>query len=85
MPEHVSIPQLIGVTVLALATLVWIFGLVRLLTQVRLDAAARDHRRALLAVPHQRRSGPAEESVELTPEEHAAFASLARQFTNSRP
>ncbi|WP_405881802.1 hypothetical protein OG762_26260 [Streptomyces sp. NBC_01136] len=86
MPEHVSILQLTGVPVLALATAIWIVGLSRLLRRARAEAAARRHYgHVLRTIPHQRRSGPAAESVELTPEEHAAFAGLIRQFSDSRP
>ncbi|MFK0024915.1 hypothetical protein [Streptomyces sp. NPDC090798] len=85
MPEHVSILQLTGVAVLALATAIWVVGLSRLLRRARTEAVVRHHGHLLRAMPHQRRSGPAAESVELTPEEHAAFAGLVRQFSDSRP
>ncbi|MCT9111673.1 hypothetical protein N4G69_39865 [Streptomyces mirabilis] len=85
MPEHVSILQLMGVAVLALATVIWVVGLSRLLRRARTEAAVRHHGRVLRAIPRQRRSGPAAETVELTPEERAAFAGLVRQFSDSRP
>ncbi|MEU2743754.1 hypothetical protein ABZ656_53085 [Streptomyces sp. NPDC007095] len=85
MPEHVSILQLMGVAVLALATVIWVVGLSRLLRRARTEVAVRHHGQLLRAMPHQLRSGPAAESVELTPEEHAAFAGLVRQFSDSRP
>ncbi|QIY71609.1 hypothetical protein HEP84_22980 [Streptomyces sp. RLB1-33] len=85
MPEHVSILQLMGVAVLALATVIWVVGLSRLLRRARTEVAVRPHGQLLRAMPRQRRSGPAAESVELTPEEHAAFAGLVRQFSDSRP
>lgn len=85
MPEHVSILQLTGVAALALATVIWIVGLVRLLRRDRSEVAPRRQGDALRAMPRQRRSGPDTESVELTPEEHAAFAGLVRQFSDSRP
>lgn len=85
MPEHVSILQLTGVTVLALATAIWFVGVSRLLRRARAVPAVRHRGQALSAMPHQQRSGPAAESVELTPEEHAAFAVLVSQFSDSRP
>ncbi|MFF2997257.1 hypothetical protein ACFVTC_22260 [Streptomyces sp. NPDC057950] len=91
MPEHVSISQLIGVAVLALLTVVWAIGLIRLTRRARAAGLlgptrpARSHGAVLRAMPHQRRSGPVAESVELTPEERAAFAGLVRQFSDSRP
>jgi hypothetical protein len=42
------------------------------------------HGDTLRALPRQRQSGPVAESVELTPEERAAFAGLVRQFSDSR-
>ncbi|MFD3926835.1 hypothetical protein [Streptomyces sp. NPDC058614] len=85
MPDHVSILQLTGVAALALATVIWVVGLVRLLRRDRSEAVPRRHGDALRALPRQRQSGPDTESVELTPEEHAAFAGLVRQFSDSRP
>lgn len=85
MPEHVSIPQLIGVAVLALATVIWVVGLSRLIRRARVGAVVRRHGTVLRAVPRQRWSGPVTESVDLTPEEHAAFAGLVRRFSDSRP
>ncbi|MEU8977521.1 hypothetical protein ACFVXW_13000 [Streptomyces sp. NPDC058251] len=84
MPEHVSIIQLIGVAVLALATVVWVVGLVRLLRRDRFEVSVWRHGDTLRAIPRQRRSGPVAESVELTPDERAAFAGLVRQFSDSR-
>ncbi|WP_393098364.1 hypothetical protein [Streptomyces sp. LN325] len=88
MPEHVSISQLIGVALLALLTVVWAIGLIRLTRRARaagLLGPTRSQGAVLRAMPHQRRSGPIAESVELTPEERAAFAGLVRQFSDSRP
>ncbi|MCX5090860.1 hypothetical protein OOK36_18540 [Streptomyces sp. NBC_00365] len=85
MPEHVPILQLMGVAVLTLATVIWVVGLSRLLRRARAGAAVRHHEQVLRALPRQRRSGPVSESVELTPEERAAFAGLVRQFSDSRP
>ncbi|WP_189186391.1 hypothetical protein [Streptomyces albiflavescens] len=84
MPEHVSMFQLVGLPVLALVTAICLVGLGRLRRRHRFEAAARRHRDMLRAVPDQRRSGPATDSVELTPEEHAAFAGLVRRFSDSR-
>ncbi|AVH58186.1 MULTISPECIES: hypothetical protein [Streptomyces] len=84
MPEHVSILPLMGVAVLALATVIWVVGLVRLLRRDRSEVAVRRDGDTLRAIPHQRRSGPAAESAQLTPEERAAFAGLVRQFGDSR-
>ncbi|MET7385362.1 hypothetical protein [Streptomyces sp. NPDC005385] len=85
MPEHVSILQLTGVAFLALATAVWVVGLARLLRGGPSGAVTPHPGEALRALPGQRRSGPDSESVELTPEERAAFARLVRQFSDSRP
>ncbi|MGW7261960.1 hypothetical protein [Streptomyces sp. NPDC054842] len=84
MPEHVSNLQPAGASVLALAAVIGVVGLVRLLRRSRSAAAPRPVG-TLRAVPGQRRSGPGAESVELTPQERAAFAGLVRQFTDSRP
>ncbi|MEU1037316.1 hypothetical protein ACFYP4_26075 [Streptomyces sp. NPDC005551] len=84
MPEHVSILQLTGASVLALATVIRVVGLVRLLRRSRPGAAVRQPGSTLGAVPCQRQSGPGTDSVELTPQERAAFACLARQFSDTR-
>jgi hypothetical protein len=97
MPEQVSILQLTGMAALTLATVIWVVGLARLLRggggrgkgrgrgRGRSEVAVRRQGDALRAIPHQRRSGPDTESVELTPHEHAAFAGLVGQFSESRP
>jgi len=88
MPEHVSILQLTGVAAVALATVVSVVGLMNLLCRGRHAPCEAPDRRlgaALLTLPRQRRSGPDTESVELTPQERAAFAGLVRQFSESRP
>ncbi|GHE00561.1 hypothetical protein [Streptomyces alanosinicus] len=82
MPEHAPTLQLIGVAVLAVATVVWAVVLMRLLRRTGLQTPARRTAAALPALPRQRRVGPALESVELTPAEQDAFAGLARQFAN---
>ncbi|MFJ8506859.1 hypothetical protein [Streptomyces avermitilis] len=96
MPEHASILQLTGVTVLALAMGVWIAILIRLLRGghggrggyggrgVRHRGEAHRRRAVLRALPRQRRAGPALESVDLTPAERDAFAGLVRQFSDGR-
>lgn len=85
MPEHVSILQLLGVTVLALATVVWVVGLVRILRRSQLQITLWRDRGALRAMPHQRGATPPHlESVELTPAERDAFAGLIRQFSDDR-
>ncbi|MEU1530411.1 hypothetical protein [Streptomyces fagopyri] len=85
MPEHVSISQLIGVAVLALVTVIWAIGLIRLARRARAAGLLRPRGAVLPAMPDQRRSGPVAESVQLTAEERVAFAGLVRQFSDSRP
>ncbi|MFF7394152.1 hypothetical protein ACFZAE_37640 [Streptomyces scabiei] len=90
MPEHVSILQLMGGTALALAAVIWVAVLVRVLRRDRdihrgrfADLARRRGQR-LRALPQQLRKGPHVEHVELTPAEQDAFAFLARQFSDDR-
>jgi hypothetical protein len=83
MPEHVSVYQLLGMTLLVLVTLGWGIGLVVMVRRGR-ARAARWHARTLPAVPHQRQVGPRRESVELTPAEEAAFAVLVRRLSAGR-
>jgi len=88
MPEHVSILQWAGVAVLAVAAVVWVMVLARLLRRGRPGsavgagawAATRTGARPLAALPRQRRNGPHRESVRLTPAEEAAFALLIRRL-----
>jgi hypothetical protein len=82
MPEHVSIFQLTGMAVLALATVVWAIGLTRVLRRSR-DAALWGPG-ALPMLPHQREAGPDRESVQLSPAEQDAFAGLVRQLSSGR-
>ncbi|MEU8028792.1 hypothetical protein [Streptomyces sp. NPDC049099] len=82
MPEHVPTLQLIGEAVLAVAAIAWIVVLTRLLRRTGRQAPARRTTAPLPALPRQNRVGPPLESVELTPDEQAAFAGLARQLTN---
>lgn len=89
MPENVTILQLLGPVVLALAVALWVTGLTRLLRRYR----ATDPRRApgqalpgqaLPGLPHQRQTAPDLEAVELTPAELDAFAGLVRQLDKGR-
>ncbi|UUU22784.1 hypothetical protein [Streptomyces sp. DSM 40750] len=90
MPEHVSILQLVGVAALALAAVIWVAVLVRVLRRDRevhrgrFAELARGRGQRLRALPHQRHKGPHVEHVELTPAEQDAFAFLARQFSDDR-
>ncbi|WP_371670804.1 hypothetical protein OG985_26220 [Streptomyces sp. NBC_00289] len=85
MPEHVSIYQSLGVSLLILVALAWTFGLAYMLRRGRFEAAVRragGH--TLSALPHQRQAGPHREYVELTPAEQDAFAGLVRQLGGGR-
>lgn len=82
MPQHVSILQLMGIAFLALASVAWLVGLIRILRRARAEAATVWHTgsAALYTVPDQRQTGPHREAVELTPAERDAFAVLLRQL-----
>ncbi|MBO4255553.1 hypothetical protein [Streptomyces griseorubiginosus] len=80
--EHVSILQSLGVALLALATVVWSFGLVRLLRRYRSGAALWGADDTLRGLPPQRQGGPHLEAVELTPAERDAFAVLVRRLND---
>ncbi|GGW28988.1 hypothetical protein GCM10010503_00520 [Streptomyces lucensis JCM 4490] len=82
MPAYAPVLQLIGVVVLAVAAAVWAAVVLRLLRRSGLRAALRRGARPLSALPRQGRSGPALESVELTPAEQDAFAGLVRRLAN---
>lgn len=90
MPEHVSILQLLGVVALALAAVIWVAVLIRVLRRDReihrgrFAELARRRGQRLRGLPQQRRKGPHVEHVELTPAEQDAFAFLARQFSDDR-
>ncbi|BBC33909.1 uncharacterized protein SGFS_052030 [Streptomyces graminofaciens] len=90
MPEHVSILQLVGVVALALAAVIWVAVLVRVLRRDRevhrgrFVAMARRRGGGLRALPHPRRKGPHVEHVELTPAEQDTFALLARRLSDDR-
>ncbi|MEW1832452.1 hypothetical protein [Streptomyces sp. NPDC088196] len=84
MPEHVSILQLTGVAVLALATVAWVFGLTRLLRRSLAEPTAWHTAHPLYGLPPQRDTPPHLESVELTPAERDAFAGLVRQLSDGR-
>ncbi|MFF7448441.1 MULTISPECIES: hypothetical protein [unclassified Streptomyces] len=83
MPEHVSIYQLTGMAVLALATVVWAVGLTRVLRRSR-EATLWRTSTGLPALPYQRQTGPDLEAVQLTPAERDAFAGLVRQLSDGR-
>jgi hypothetical protein len=82
MPEHVSILKLLGATVLALAAVLWVVGLIGVLRRSRPEAAPRRTDPTLSALPQQRQEGPHRESVKLTPAEQDAFAGLVRQLND---
>jgi hypothetical protein len=84
MPEHASVYQLLGMTLLVLVTVAWAIGLVLMLRRGRFEAALRRTGHTLPALPHQRQVGPHLESVELTPAEEDAFAGLVRQLSGRR-
>ncbi|KUL32472.1 hypothetical protein [Streptomyces regalis] len=84
MPEHVSFLQLLGPVVLALAAVLWVMGLARVLRRARLESSPRRTGPALSALPHQRQTAPELEAVELTPAERDAFAGLVRQLGDGR-
>jgi hypothetical protein len=91
MPEHVTILQLLGVTALALATVIWVAVLVRILRRDlplhrgEFAQATGRRRAALRGLPYQRRDiAPHVENVELSPAERDAFALLVRQLGNGR-
>ncbi|MFE0173766.1 hypothetical protein ACFWZ2_15730 [Streptomyces sp. NPDC059002] len=79
MFQDVSIVQQIGVAVLAVATVVWAVGLVRVLRRDRFDVDAWRQAQAPRGLPAQP-GPPRAETVELTADERAAFAGLVRQF-----
>jgi hypothetical protein len=81
MPEHVSLYQWLGVSLLILVTLAWTFGLAHMLRRGRFEAAVRRAGgQTPSAFPHQRQAGPRREYVELTRAEEDAFAGLVRQL-----
>ncbi|MGH1556524.1 hypothetical protein ACRAWF_46620 [Streptomyces sp. L7] len=84
MPEHVSILQLTGVAVLALATVAWVLGLTRILRRALAEPTVRHAAHPLHGLPGQRDTAPHLESVELTPAERDAFAGLVRQLSDGR-
>ncbi|MCF3124094.1 MULTISPECIES: hypothetical protein [Streptomyces] len=83
MLQDVSIVQQIGVAVLAVATVVWAVGLVRVMRRDRLDVQVWRQAQALRALPVQQ-GPPRAETVELTADERAAFAGLVRQYGEGR-
>ncbi|MEU7582325.1 hypothetical protein AB0B50_32610 [Streptomyces sp. NPDC041068] len=83
MLQDVSIVQQIGVAVLAVATVVWAVGLVRVMRKDRYDVEVWRRSQALRSLPSQQ-GPPRAETVELTADERAAFAGLVRQFGEGR-
>ncbi|MEU6125114.1 hypothetical protein [Streptomyces sp. NPDC047123] len=84
MLQDVSIVQQIGVAVLAVATVVWAVGLVRVMRRDRPATEVWRQSQGLRALPAQQ-GPPRSETVELTADERAAFAGLVRQFGEGRP
>ncbi|MEU6527902.1 hypothetical protein ABZ869_01760 [Streptomyces sp. NPDC046928] len=84
MPEHVSILQLLGPVVLALAAVLWVTGLVRLLRRYRPVNPRWAPDQPLAGLPQQRQTAPDREAVELTPAERDAFAGLVHRLNTGR-
>ncbi|MGW0533472.1 hypothetical protein [Streptomyces sp. NPDC003032] len=83
MFRDVSIVQQIGVTVLAVATVAWAVGLVRVMR--RDQASPSSPLRSSRGGPIPAQQGPPRaETVELTADERAAFAGLVRQYGDGR-
>ncbi|MFJ8155087.1 hypothetical protein [Streptomyces sp. NPDC094468] len=80
MSEHVAPLQLIGVTALALATVVWMVVLARVVRHTRRAATAGGPGHVLPGRSRRFRTGPPQEAVELTPAEQDAFAGLVRRL-----
>ncbi|MGW0577350.1 hypothetical protein ACWD25_15535 [Streptomyces sp. NPDC002920] len=74
MPELFTIPQLAGLTFLAVASVVWLAAMTRLLRRYRSAADAPP------AVPDRRQPGWHLETVELAPAEMDTFARLVRRL-----
>ncbi|MFF7053516.1 hypothetical protein ACFY94_34690 [Streptomyces griseorubiginosus] len=84
MPEHVSVYQLLGVTLLVLVVFAWTAGLAYLLRHGRHEAVTWRVDHGLPAFPRQRLAAPGHESVALTAAEEDAFAGLVRQLSGGR-
>ncbi|MEU9335075.1 hypothetical protein AB0D49_18180 [Streptomyces sp. NPDC048290] len=88
MPENFSPLPWVGTAVLVLCAVAWVVCVIRILRHGRSGFAlwhsgpAGAH--TLAALPHQRQSAPALESVELTPAEQDAFAGLVRNLDERR-
>ncbi|QNP72137.1 hypothetical protein IAG44_23800 [Streptomyces roseirectus] len=88
MPAHLTLPQLAALTTLTLGALTWLTTVARTLRRPRhprgptryTTTPLRHRADGLPALPHQRRTGPAAETVRLTPAEEHAFATLVRQL-----
>ncbi|MGW1516692.1 hypothetical protein [Streptomyces sp. NPDC001272] len=79
MFPSISLVQEIGVAVLLVAALVWVFGLGHMLWDTRFHPPEPDAREGLPVIPSQRTaSAHPMESVELTQAEKDAFAGLIR-------
>ncbi|MFF3911146.1 hypothetical protein ACFYZJ_35560 [Streptomyces sp. NPDC001848] len=85
MPAHESILLLVTVAVAALATGLWVIGLLQIMRRHRRENATRRHRGTLRGLPRQRRTAPHWDSVELTAAERDAFAALVRRFSDGHP
>ncbi|MGV9878931.1 hypothetical protein [Streptomyces sp. NPDC003006] len=79
MFRDVSIVQQIGVTVLAVATVAWAVGLVRVMRRDRTSPSSPLRSSRGGSIPGQQ-GPPRAETVELTADERAAFAGLVRQY-----
>ncbi|GAB7109036.1 hypothetical protein JCM4814A_73500 [Streptomyces phaeofaciens JCM 4814] len=96
MPLHLTIPQLAGLTLLALASVAWLIGMNRMLRRIRSREAALPGLAAPAtpvvltvpevaeALPRPEEAFPHREAVELTPAEKDAFAGLVRQLDGGR-
>jgi hypothetical protein len=81
MYTHVPILQLVTLAAFALATVLWVVGLLRI-RRHRGQSAVPRRAGTLGALPGQRRSGPQWDSVELTAAERDAFANLVRRLSD---
>ncbi|MER6559967.1 hypothetical protein ABT300_19980 [Streptomyces sp. NPDC001027] len=94
MPVHLTPAQLTALTVLAVASVVWLLVLTRILSRMRARAAAHAALRAVPVLParppvvpvlrSRERTGPHRENVELTVAEEDAFAGLVRRLGHGR-
>ncbi|GGX83166.1 hypothetical protein [Streptomyces minutiscleroticus] len=84
MPDHVSILRVVACVVLALTAVLWIVGLTRLVRRPGPVLPPRRHGTAPEGAPAnllpRQRTGPREESVDLSPAERDAFYHLVRRL-----